>query len=143
MESCTGGAFASAVTSVPGASEVYLGGSITYSRAAKIRAGVPAGTLVRFGVYSRHTALAMARAAKSAAPGSDIGVGITGTLTRPDPNAPGSIPGVVFIAICTDAGCATREEDAGREGLREQQKARVVSAALELLIGVVSGNPGF
>ena len=143
MESCTGGAFANAITSVPGASEVYLGGSVCYSRQAKIRAGVPAGTLVRFGVYSRHTALAMARVARSRAPGGDIGIGITGTLTRPDPNAPDSVPGVVFIAVCTASGCATREEDAGREGTREQQKARVVAAAVDLLLGVVSGDPRF
>ncbi len=143
MESCTGGAFANAITSVPGASEVYLGGLVTYSRRAKILAGVPAGTLVRFGVYSRHTALAMARAAKAGTPGSDIGIGLTGSLTRPDPNEPDSVPGVVFIAVCTDAGCATREEDAGREGTREQQKARIVAAAVDLLLGVVSESPGF
>jgi nicotinamide-nucleotide amidase len=63
-ESCTGGWIGQALTSVPGSSDWYDCGFITYSNAAKqALLGVTAETLARHGAVSRETAAEMARGA--------------------------------------------------------------------------------
>lgn len=89
VESCTGGALASAITDVPGASEVFEQGFVAYSNQAKEildlyleRENCISRTIGDHGVYSPETA---ARMAEMGAELAQIGVGITGTLTREDP----------------------------------------------------------
>ena len=61
-ESCTGGALSEAITSVPGASNMFLGGAVTYSEELKRKLlGVKQETLEKYTVYSRETALEMSR----------------------------------------------------------------------------------
>lgn len=77
-ESCTGGMFASAITDVPGASEILSSSYVTYSPESKINeVGVPAETIERFGVVSKETAEAMAAGTKKRS-GADIAISITG-----------------------------------------------------------------
>jgi nicotinamide-nucleotide amidase len=77
-ESCTGGLVGGALTAVAGSSDVYDGGFVTYSNAAKMRAlGVPAETLRTFGAVSPPTAQAMAEGALKAS-GAALAVAITG-----------------------------------------------------------------
>ena len=83
MESCTGGLMANTLTDVPGASEYFLGGYVSYSTQQKIDLGVSAEVIEEFGVVSQETAKAMAQAARQRA-GADYGVGITG-VAGPDP----------------------------------------------------------
>src|ERR1700751_6343871 len=60
-ESCTGGWVAKALTDVPGSSQWFECGYVTYSDAAKIRdLGVARGTLAGFGAVSEETAREMA-----------------------------------------------------------------------------------
>lgn len=106
MESCTAGQVASLITDTEGASEIMKGAFITYSNLAKIRQGVPAETIERYGVYSEQTAAAMAEACRAAYE-ADIGVGVTGSFGNADPNNPDSVPGEVFFAIATAGGTAT------------------------------------
>ena len=101
MESCTGGMLASAITDVSGASSILSGAFVTYSNAAKIRCGVPAQVIEIFGVYSAQTAEAMAGVCSDAY-GAKIGIGITGSLGRKDPNNPDSVPGQVYYCIRVD-----------------------------------------
>ena len=77
-ESCTGGLVGAAITAEPGASDVYLGGFVTYSNALK-RAllGVPAAALEAFGAVSEEVAEEMARGARQAS-GADLAVSVTG-----------------------------------------------------------------
>lgn len=98
MESCTGGLIASLITDTEGASAVIKGAFVTYCNAAKVQQGVPAETIERFGVYSLETAKAMARASRSAYD-ADIGIGVTGTLGRLDPDNADSVSGEVYIAL--------------------------------------------
>ena len=98
MESCTGGLIAAILTDRSGASEIFPGGFVTYSNRAKIMQGVPAGIIDRYGVYSGETAEAMAHAC-AAAYGTEIGVGVTGSLGRKDPANPDSISGRVHYCI--------------------------------------------
>lgn len=98
MESCTSGLVASLVTDTEGASAVLKGAYVTYCNAAKVKNGVPAAVIEAHGVYSVETAEAMARACR-ASYGADIGVGVTGTLGRADPENPDSVSGEVFFAV--------------------------------------------
>ena len=94
-ESCTGGKFASAVTDVPGASEIFGSGFITYSAAAKEKElGVSPETIAAHSVVSSETAVEMAEGARKRS-GSDIGVSVTG-YAGPDAEPPDE-PGLAFI----------------------------------------------
>ena len=114
MESCTSGQVASLLTDTEGSSAVVKGAFITYSNEAKIRQGVPAQLIERYGVYSPEPAASMAencRASYSAA----IGIGVTGSFGNVDPANPDSIPGEVFFAIACEKGtsvyhCAIPEQ---------------------------------
>ncbi len=77
-ESCTGGMLGAALTQLPGSSDVYERGFITYSNAAKIKdLGVSQATLSRFGAVSEQVAgeMAVGALARSKA---DLAVSITG-----------------------------------------------------------------
>ena len=85
MESCTGGAIVNAVTNIPGASDVFECGLVTYSIKAKIEVGVEEKIIKKFGVYSIETAEEMARKIDG-----DVGIGITGNMND---------PAEVFVAV--------------------------------------------
>jgi PncC family amidohydrolase len=99
MESCTGGGLANEITNVIGASEVFKGGFIAYSNQEKIARGVSEELIKKFSVYSPQVALAMAKRAIKEIKGADVGVGITGTFSRVDPENPNSNVGQVFAAV--------------------------------------------
>ena len=61
MESCTGGALASAITDIEGASEVLKFSAVTYSNEYKIKMGVSSEVIDTYSVYSIETAREMAR----------------------------------------------------------------------------------
>ena len=79
MESCTGGGLGSVITNVPGASEVFHFGAITYTNEYKSKMGVDPRIIDKFGVYSVETSKAMAKSICQIT-GSDIGIGISGNL---------------------------------------------------------------
>ena len=101
MESATSGQIASLITDTEGASAILKGAFITYSNDAKIRQGVPAEIISKYGVYSAETASAMAEACRNAFH-ADIGIGITGSFSNKDPRNKDSIPGEVYFAISTE-----------------------------------------
>jgi len=77
-ESCTGGLVSARLTDVPGASEVFIGGVVSYSNDVKEnQLGVPLDVLVEHGAVSEEVARAMASGARSRL-AADWGVGITG-----------------------------------------------------------------
>jgi PncC family amidohydrolase len=77
-ESCTGGQVASRLTDIPGSSDVFLAGWVTYSNEAKRSAlGVRRATLERHGAVSAETAAEMARGALKRS-GADVAVSVTG-----------------------------------------------------------------
>jgi len=77
-ESCTGGLVAAALTDVPGSSEVFEQGIVTYSNNAKIRLlGVRPNTLEAHGAVSEEVACEMAQGALRGS-GADIAISITG-----------------------------------------------------------------
>lgn len=98
MESCTGGGVANAITNVPGASGIIKYSAVTYSNEYKIKMGVPEEVIAKFTVYSKETAIAMARTI-SAFANADYGVGVTGRFGVIDPANPGGETDLVYISI--------------------------------------------
>ena len=96
MESCTGGLLASTITDVPGSSQYFKGGLVSYATEMKIAWGVDPDVILQHGVISAETAVAMAAAARRQLQ-SDIGIGITG-VAGPD-SQEGQPPGTVHIAV--------------------------------------------
>jgi nicotinamide-nucleotide amidase len=77
-ESCTGGLVAARLTSVPGSSDVFVGGIVSYANEVKERElGVPEEILERFGAVSAEAAGAMAAGARERL-GADVAVSVTG-----------------------------------------------------------------
>ncbi len=96
-ESCTGGMIAAMITSVPGASNVFHCGMVTYSNDMKEKMlGVKKETLVRFSAVSGETAAEMAKGARLFS-GADIAVSVTGNA-GPEPSE-GKPVGEVWIAV--------------------------------------------
>ena len=96
-ESCTGGLVSAALTEIPGASDVFFGGFVTYSNEAKSkRLGVGEDVIATFGAVSIATAWAMARGALDNS-GADLAVAITG-IAGPDGGTPSKPVGTVVFA---------------------------------------------
>jgi len=96
MESCTGGLLASTITDVPGSSQCFKGGLVSYQTELKIEWGVPAEVIEEHGVISQECARAMAAAARAKLEAS-VGIGITG-VAGPDEQE-GKPAGTIHIAI--------------------------------------------
>ena len=98
MESCTGGMVANEITNIPGASEIFQLGIVSYSNHMKEKYGMDLSIIEKYTVYSMEVAREMARLATVNGE-SDYGVGITGTLNRQDPNNPTDKMNMVYFAI--------------------------------------------
>lgn len=98
MESCTGGMVANEITNIPGASEVFQLGIVSYSNHMKEKYGIDSKIIDQYTVYSMEVAKEMARLATVNGE-SDYGVGITGTLNGQDPNNPTDKMNMVYFAI--------------------------------------------
>lgn len=98
MESCTGGMVANEITNIPGASEVFQLGIVSYSNHMKEKYGMDSKIIDQYTVYSMEVAKEMARLATVNGE-SDYGVGVTGRLNRQDPNNPTDKMNMVYFAI--------------------------------------------
>jgi len=135
-ESCTGGLVSAALTEIPGSSDVFDAGFVTYSNEAKTALlGVAGDVIDTFGAVSLATAWAMAHGAVAKS-GSDIAVAITG-IAGPGGGSDRKPVGTVVFALAKagddpeDAVTDQREfGDLGRAGIRLQ----AALCALELLL---------
>lgn len=136
-ESCTGGLVSAAITEIPGASDVFYGGIVSYSDEAKIkRLKVGSDVIETFGAVSIATAWAMARGTLDAT-GADTAVAVTG-IAGPDGGTPTKPVGTVVFAraesgkpaeeIHADSKLFSAED--GRAGIRLQ----AALCALDLLM---------
>jgi PncC family amidohydrolase len=133
-ESCTGGLIAHRITNVPGSSEYFLGGVVSYADAIKRRLlEVDAETLAQDGAVSRQTALEMARGACRVI-GADVGIAVTG-IAGPGGGSEDKPVGLTWIAVLGPD--VERVERYMWGGDRIANKERSAEAALELLVEVL------
>lgn len=97
-ESCTGGLLGAAITGVPGASAVFVGGVIAYGDTAKNRIlDVPADKLETLGAVSGAVVEAMAHATRDRFE-SDMAIAVSG-IAGPTGARPGKPVGTVWLAV--------------------------------------------
>ncbi len=129
-ESCTGGLLAGRITEIPGSSEYFLEGAVTYSNESKMKIlGVPKKMIDDHGAVSEEVALAMAAGIRNLA-GSTFGIGITG-IAGPGGGTDEKPVGLVYIAIADDAQTSVKKFLF--PGDRPFIRTLSVNAALDLL----------
>lgn len=154
-ESCTGGRIAARVTAVPGASQVFGAGWVTYSNGAKhSQLGVPQALFEAHGAVSREVAAAMARGAVRAS-GADLAVSVTG-IAGPGGGSPEKPVGLVIFGLCLadpkgqPSGSGPGRPEPGEQvwtlerkftgATRERLQDFATRAALELALRAIDGK---
>ncbi len=129
-ESLTGGLLASEIVRVPGVSEWFREGCVTYSDGAKeARLGVDPAVIRAHTAVSRPVARAMAEGMRITS-GADVSVSTTG-LAGPGPDEFGRPAGLVFIGGAINSGSVTRELKLS--GTRMEIRRQTVYEALKLM----------
>ena len=124
-ESCTGGLIAKRITDVPGASEVFECGIISYANGIKHKVlGVSEDNLNKYGAVSEPVAKQMAQGALKVS-GADIAVSVTG-IAGPDSDSTGKPVGLVYIGLADKENVWVREIRTSR---RDRSYNRYVSAS--------------
>jgi nicotinamide-nucleotide amidase len=131
-ESCTGGLLAATMTAIPGCSDCFERGFVTYSNASKSEMlGVPYWLIEKHGAVSEDVARAMAGGALTHSH-ADIAVAITG-IAGPDGGTPEKPVGLVYFAAGRRDGPIRSEAvEFGDLGRTEVQR-RSVAHALKML----------
>lgn len=130
-ESCTGGLFAGALTSVPGISEVFDRSLVTYTYQAKMEElGVQEETLSKYTAESRPVALEMVCGLKEKT-GSRLCISVTG-LTGPGGGTPEKPVGLIYIGCIFD-GRTEVKEIRMRNVNREWNRHYVVLCMLDMI----------
>ena len=135
-ESCTGGLVSAALTEIPGSSDVFEAGYVTYSNAAKVhQLGVSEEVVETFGSVSVATAWAMARGALAASD-ADVAVAITGIAGPGGGTASKPVGTVVFACAVRDADQAkiVADQKFFDETTRSGVRLQAALCALDLLM---------
>ena len=129
-ESCSGGLIAHRITNVPGSSDYFERGYVTYSNHAKVELlGVDPEALRKFGAVSEIVAIQMAEGARLRAK-TDWAISVTG-IAGPGGGTAAKPVGLVHMAV---AGAGyTKAKEFRFQGTREEIKFRVSQAALNFL----------
>ncbi len=137
-ESCSGGLLAHRLTNVPGISEVFLLGVVSYSNAAKVKVlGVDADVIEAQGAVCAEVARQMAEGVRRVA-GSDLGIGITG-IAGPTGGSREKPVGTVYMGISYPEGGTLEARHFRFEGNRVSIKEQTAEAALRWLRRVLGG----
>lgn len=129
-ESCTGGLLSARLINVPGVSEYYKTGFITYSNKAKRKQlGVKKSTLQKHGAVSQEVASEMARGAALITK-ADVAVSITG-IAGPEGGTEHKAVGLVYIACCVKGKTTVKKYQFS--GNRSKVRESSVAAALVLM----------
>ena len=135
-ESCTGGLISSRITDVPGSSEYFLGGIVSYAYEAKVDLlGVSWDTLKSHGAVSEQTVLEMARGVRKALK-TDIAIAVSG-IAGPGGATADKPVGTTWIALVADGVEQARHFQF--DGDRVQNKESSAEAALQVLLEYLNG----
>ena len=139
-ESCTGGLMAKRLTDLPGISQVYKGGIVSYTNEVKANVlGVPQDLLDRYGAVSAEVARAMAEGARKAL-NCDIALSSTG-VAGPDKDDWGNQVGTMFVAIATPEGTHVRPLHLGTRPVRARLRTQTAHHAFDLARRYLAGLP--
>ena len=130
-ESCTGGLVGDRITNVPGSSEYFLGGVVSYSNQAKVNLlAVSWETLNSTGAVSRETVIEMARGARNLM-NADMAVSVSG-IAGPGGGTAEKPVGTTWIGLAANDG---EWANVFRfTGDRVQNKRSAADAALQMLL---------
>ena len=130
-ESCTGGGIGAALTAIPGSSEVYKGGVISYTNWIKENVlGVDREVLGRYGAVSWPVAGAMSSGVRRLLK-ADVAVSVTG-LAGPGGDEYGNEVGTVYIGFDSNQKAEVRKFQFS--GDREAVRRQAVEAALTMIL---------
>jgi nicotinamide-nucleotide amidase len=130
-ESCTGGLLAERLTRIPGSSNYFLGGVVSYSNALKSAwVDVPATMIESHGAVSAEVAAALADGIRRRT-GSTLGIGITG-VAGPGGGTPEKPVGLVHIALANGTA-APVERGMNFPGDRERVRWQATQTALDMI----------
>jgi len=143
-ESCTGGLIGHLITDIPGSSDYYLGGVVSYANEVKMALlGIPAGMLGMYGAVSRETVMDMARGVRirmaEAWPVEQlVGLSVSG-IAGPGGGTREKPVGLTWIGL-------SAEDFSGAwqfvwKGDRAGNKLQSAQEALSLLVEYLQGNP--
>ncbi len=136
-ESFTGGLISDRLTDVPGSSDYFIGGLVTYAYEAKVGLlGVSWDTLKAYGAVSRETVLEMAAGARRAL-STDIAVSVSG-IAGPGGGLPHKPVGTAWVGLAASDGLWARQFHF--PGSRRQVKSAGTEAALQMLLDYLLGN---
>mgnify|MGYP001389618988 CR=1 FL=1 len=134
-ESCTGGLIATLITDIPGASDVFKGGAVTYSNEAKINIlGVNPESLERFGAVSEEVARQMAEGAQQRF-GADFAVSTSG-IAGPGGGSPEKPVGTLAVGSAGPSGAEAEVKQLppfGRLSFRRMAAYTALTKILRLL----------
>jgi len=129
-ESCTGGMLGEMITSIPGSSDYFKGGIISYDGEIKEKLlGVPRETIIKYGQVSEQVARAMAQGVREKCL-SDIGISITG-IAGPGGGSKEKPVGLVYIALADGQQTIVQEHQLRRD--RHTIRLRSARRALNML----------
>lgn len=135
-ESCTGGLIAKRITDIPGSSEIFGYGAVTYSNEAKMKLlSVSAETLRACGAVSDRTAMEMADGVRALS-GADIGVSATG-IAGPGGGTAEKPVGLVYLGISSSKG--TRSVKLLLNGSRDRVRLLTSQNALAEILRELGG----
>jgi nicotinamide-nucleotide amidase len=137
-ESLTGGLVQHKLTQIPGSSDYFMGGIVSYSNEAKMELlGVKESSLKKYGAVSEPVAKEMAEGVRKRL-GTDIGIATTGIAGPTGATATKPV-GLVYLALSANDILIARKQVFGPD--RNSVKQRSAQAALELARRYLLGLP--
>ena len=128
------------LTDIPGASQAFKGGVVSYTNQIKAAVlGVPKEMLEQYGPVSAQVAQAMAQGARRVL-NCDVALSSTG-LAGPAGDDRGNEVGTMFVAIATQESTYVRALHLGARPVRERLRIQTASHAFDLARRYLAGLP--